>query len=37
VLTCPPHFAYGKQGAGDAIPPDATLTFEVEVIDFKEE
>lgn len=33
-LTCPPHFAYGSQGAGDVIPADATLIFEVEVIDF---
>lgn len=35
ILTCPPHYAYGASGAGDAIPPNATLTFEVEVIDFK--
>ena len=36
ILTCPPHYAYGAQGAGDSIPPDATLTFEVEVVDFTE-
>jgi len=36
ILTCPPEYAYGSQGAGDAIPPNATLVFEVEVIDFKE-
>ena len=34
ILTCPPHYAYGAQGAGDVIPPNATLTFEVEVIEF---
>ena len=34
ILTCPPHLAYGSQGAGDTIPPDSTLIFEVEVVDF---
>jgi FKBP-type peptidyl-prolyl cis-trans isomerase FkpA len=31
-LTCPPQIAYGSQGAGSAVPPNATLTFEVELI-----
>lgn len=31
-LTCPPEIAYGSQGAGAAVPPNATLTFEVELL-----
>jgi FKBP-type peptidyl-prolyl cis-trans isomerase FkpA len=31
-LTCPPNIAYGSQGAGSAVPPNATLTFEVELL-----
>ncbi len=31
-LTCPPSIAYGSRGAGAAVPPDATLTFEVELL-----
>ena len=32
LLVVPPDKGYGEKGAGDKIPPNATLVFEVEVL-----
>ncbi|MBA2565696.1 MAG: FKBP-type peptidyl-prolyl cis-trans isomerase [Gemmatimonadetes bacterium] len=34
-LVIPPDLGYGSAGAGGTIPPDATLVFEVELVDVR--
>jgi peptidylprolyl isomerase len=35
ILVIPGKIAYGSKGAGDVIPPDATLIFVIELLDVK--
>jgi len=35
TLTIPADMGYGAQGAGEIIPPNATLIFDVELLEIK--
>ena len=35
ILTIPPAMGYGARGAGGVIPPNATLLFEVDLLDVR--
>uniref|UniRef100_A0A7N5ZVM1 peptidylprolyl isomerase n=1 Tax=Anabas testudineus TaxID=64144 RepID=A0A7N5ZVM1_ANATE len=33
TITVPPHLAYGSTGAGDVVPPDTTIVFDIHLLD----
>jgi peptidylprolyl isomerase len=36
-IIVPPHLAYGEEGFGKTIPPNATLSFDIELIQVRNE
>lgn len=36
TLICSPDYAYGARGSPPKIPPNSTLNFDVELLDFKD-
>jgi len=36
TLTCPAEYAYGDRGFPGKVPPNSTVYFDVELLDFKE-